>query len=66
MISIANRHVGLERPTKSAPNDFVSFVCPLSKILQKSLPPFSKQQTHKNQEVKALKDITRLLTLVTE
>ena len=66
MISTANSHIGLEQPTESAANDSVSSVCPLSEIPRGSLPPLSKQQTHRNQQVEALKDITRLLTLVTE
>lgn len=61
-----NSHVGLEQPPESAPNVSVSSVCPLSGIPRGSLPLLSTQQTHRNQQVEALKDITRLLTLVTE
>lgn len=63
---ITNSHIGLEQLIKSAPNDSVSSICPLFKILQESLPLLFKQQTHRNQQVEALKDMTRLFTLVTE
>lgn len=61
-----NNHVRLKQLTKLMLNNFVSSVCFLSKILQKSLPLFSKQQTQKNQQVKILKDMTKLFTLVTK
>ncbi len=64
--SSANSQVGLEQQTESMPINPVSSVCPISEIPRGSLPLLSKQQTHKNQQVEALKDLTRLLTLVTE
>lgn len=65
MIVVAYSDDELEKLTKSGPNHFVSSVCFLSKILQGSLPSFSKQHTHKDQQVEELKDIARLFTLVT-
>ena len=38
-----NSHVGLEQPIELASNDFLSFVCLLFKIPQRSLLLFSKQ-----------------------
>ncbi len=66
MSSSANSQVGLEQQTESMPINPVSSVCPISKIPRGSLPPLFKQQTHKNQQVETLKDLTRLLTLVTK
>lgn len=58
--------VGLEPPTELLPNDSVSSVFSLSEIPRGCSPPFSKQQIYKDQQVKALEDLTRLLKLVTE
>ena len=66
MSSSANSQAGLEQPTKSPSIDSVSSIPPVSEILRGGLPSLSKQQIHRNQQVEALKDITRLLTLVTE
>lgn len=51
MISKDNSQAGLEQSTESPRG------CP---------PPLSKPQTDKNQRIEALKDLTRLLELVTE
>ena len=66
MISKANSQVGLEQSTELQPNNSVSSIPSLSNISRGCSPPLSKQQIHKNQQVEALKDLTRLLKLVTE
>ncbi len=66
MSSLANSQVGLEQQTESMPINRIFSVCLIFTIPQKSLLLLSKQQTHKNQQVEVLKDLTRLLTLVTE
>lgn len=66
IVLTANSHVRLERPTEPAPNDHVSSVRPLSEIPKGGSPLLFKQQIYKNQQVEALKDMTSLLTLVTE
>ncbi len=66
MSSSVNSQVALEQQTESMPIKLISSVYPISDIPQGSLSPFSKQQIHKNQQVEVLKDLTRLLTLVTK
>lgn len=51
---------------ESSSSDSVSFNRPLSEVSRGCPPPLSLQQALKNQRVKALEDLTRLLKLVTE
>ena len=62
----ANSPVELEQSTELQPNASISSVPPLSQVLHGCLPPLSKQQHSKNDRIKALRDLTRLLELVTE
>ena len=65
MISKANNQVGLEQSTELQPNNSVSPIPSLSDV-PPGCTPFSKEQIHDNQQVKALEDLNRLLKLVTE
>ncbi len=60
MISQANSQVELKQPRELQPNNSVSSIPP------DCLPPISKQQFSKNSRMEALKDLTRLLELVTK
>ena len=66
MISQANSQVELEQPRELQPNDGTSSIPFLSQIPRRCLPPLSKKQLCKNNRMEALKDLTRLLELVTE
>ena len=66
MISQANSQVELEQPRESQPNAGVSFILPLFQVPHGCLPPLSKKQHSKLDRIEALKDLTRLLELVTE
>ena len=66
MISQANSQVELEQPRELQPNDGVSSISSLSQIPCVCLSPLSKQQLSKNNRMEGLKDLTRLLELVTE
>lgn len=66
MSSSANNQAGLEQPTESLSIDSVSSIPPVSEIPRGGLPSLFKQQIHRNQQMEALKDLTRLLALVTE
>ena len=66
MISNANSQVGLEKSTELQSNNSVYFIPSLFSILCGYSPPFIKQQIHKNQQVEALKELTKLLKLITK
>lgn len=66
MISQANSPVELEQPTELQPNASISSFLRLSQVSRGCLPPLSKQQHSKNDRIEALRDLTRLLELVTE
>ena len=66
MISQGNSQDELEQSRESQPNAGVSSISPLSQVPRGCLPPPSKQQHSKNDRIEALKDLTRLLELVTE
>ncbi len=66
MIFQANSQVELEQPRESQPNAGVSSILPLSQVPRGCLPPLFKKQHSKNDRIEALKDLTRLLELVTE
>ena len=65
-ISQANSQVELEQPTELQPSNSVSSIPSLSQTPRGCLPPLSKQQVDENHRIEALKDLTRLLELVTE
>lgn len=66
LISTANSQVRPGEPSHLLPNDSVSSAFPLFDISQGGLPPITKQETHKIQQVEALKNLNRLLELVNE
>ena len=66
MISQSNSQVELEQPRELQPNDGVSSISSLSQIPRGCLASLSKQQPCKNNGMKALKDLTRLVELVTK
>ncbi len=66
MIFQANSQVELEQPRELQPNDSVSSILLLSQIPPGCLPPLSKQHISKNNRMEGLKDLTRLLKLVTK
>lgn len=66
MSLLANSKAALEQLTESLSINSISFILPHFKILHRDLPFISKQQTHKNQQIKSLKNIIRLFILVTE
>ena len=63
---MANSQVRPGEPSQLLPIDGVSSAFPLSDIPRGGPPPVSKQETHRIQRVEALKDLNRLLELVTE
>ena len=63
---MANSQVRPGKPSQLLPIDSVSSAFPLSDIPRGGLPPVLTQGTHKIQQVEALKDLNRLLELVTE
>ena len=65
-ISQANSQVELEQPTELQPSNSVSSIPSLSQTPCGCLSPLSKQQVDENYRIEALKDLTRLLELVTE
>ncbi len=66
MNSEAISPVGLAETSESQPSDVGNSVCLLSEIPRGFAPFLSKQQIHRNQCLAALKDMSRLLQLVTE
>ena len=66
MSSSINSQAELEQLTELPSINSVSSIPLVSEIPYRGLPFLSKQQIHRNQQVEALKDITRLLTLVTK
>lgn len=66
MISQANSQDELEQSRESQPNAGVSSISPLSQVPRGCLPPPSNRQHSKNDRIEALRDLTRLLELVTE
>ena len=66
LISAANGQVKPGEPFQLPPNDIVSYAFFLSNIPRCRPPPISKQKAHRIQRVEALKDLNRLLELVTE
>ena len=66
MTSKVNSPVGLEQPMELQPNKSGSSALPLSQTPRGCPPPLLQQQTDKNHQIEALKDLTRLLNLVTE
>ena len=64
--SRVNSPAGLEQSGESLPINSESSTLSLSQIPRGCSPPLSQQQIEKNQRVEALKDLTRLLNLVTE
>ncbi len=66
MIFQANSQVKLKKPGKLQPNDNIFSIPLLFQILPGCLPPNSKQQLDKNNRMEALKDLTRLLELITK
>lgn len=63
MLSTANAQTGLGQSTESLPN---GTVCLLSEIPCGEPPPLSKQRIYRDKQVEALKELTRLMELVTE
>ncbi len=61
ILSAANSPGGLGPLSELLPNDHISPACPLSDISRGSASSFSKQQIFKNQQIEALKDLTKLL-----
>lgn len=57
----ANSQGGLGQPSKSLPNDNVLSTCPLSDVPRGGIPSLSKRQIFTNQQVEALRDLTKLL-----
>ena len=66
MISPANSQVGLGQPPKPQPDDGVSSPSPLSKIAQGGTSLLSNQKTLESQQTEALKDLNKLLKLITK
>ena len=67
MISAVKSQDGLDQVPKSLSNNgAISAAYSLSEILLGGSPTFSKQEIHKQQQIEALEDLTRLLKLVTE
>lgn len=58
-----NAQTGLGQSSQSLPN---SIVCPLSHIPRGSSVPLPKQQIYREKQIVALKELTRLMELVTE
>lgn len=61
-----NSPAELKQSGELSPINSESSILFLSQILCNCLPPFSQQQIEKNQQMKALKNLTRLLNLVIE
>lgn len=66
MVSPANSQVGLGQPPKPQPDDGVFSPSLLSKIVRDSASFLSNQETLKSQWIETLKDLNKLLKLVTE
>ena len=66
LISAANSQVRPGEPSQLLPNDIVSSAFPLSNIPRGKPPPVSKQEAHRIQRVEVLKDLNRLLELMTK
>lgn len=66
MISPANSQVRLGQPPEPQPDDSISSPSPLSKIARGGISLLSNQETLKSQRTEALKDLNKLLKLVTE
>ena len=67
MISAVKSQDRLDQAPESLPNNgAISAAHSLSEIPLGGSPSLSKQEIHKQQQVEALKDLTRLLKLVTE
>ena len=64
--SRVNSPVGLDQSRELLPINSESSTLSLSQILCDCSPPLLQQQIKRNQPVDALKDLTRLLNLVTE
>lgn len=64
--SRVNSPVGLEQSRESSPINSESSTLSLSQIPRGCSPPLSQRQIERNQREEALKDLTRLLNLVTE
>ena len=58
-----NAPTGLGQSSQSLPN---STVCPLSQIPHGSSVPLPKRQIYREKQIVALKELTRLMELVTE
>ena len=66
MISPANSQVGLGQQPESQPIDDISSSSSLSKVARGGVSHLSNQETLKSQRTEALKDLNKLLKLVTE
>ena len=66
LTSMANSQLRPGKPSQLLPIDSISSAFPLSDISQGEPPLVSKQETYRIQQVEALKDINRLLELVTK
>lgn len=65
-IPAANSQVGLEQVPESQPSNSVFSPSPLSGVSRGGTSLMSSQETLKNQRIEALKDLSKLLRLVTE
>ena len=66
LVPEANTQPGLAEDSQSGPSCEIDPLCPLSQVPSDCAPPQSSQQIKREQRTFALKDITRLVELVTE